>query len=275
MDNKEIEKILMEIYNETLVDTVEISLTDTKPSIFESKVGGLGYIPHDEGFPVDKDGNQLRLLAQIECEKVDHPDYPKQGLLQFWIMDDDLYGCEFEENTVQNGFRIIYHKDVDRSVTEEEIKAKIVKNSFEEDESYLPVEGEYGLSFGECVKSGMTECDYRFELMFCEKYNKLNPDNPIKSMYDIDFDFDDIDGHEKMVENSFGHKIGGHPAFTQWDPRGEGDSHDFLLFQLDSEFGGGEDKVLWGDAGVGNFFINREKLKNCDFSDVIYNWDCY
>lgn len=47
-----------------------------------------------------------------------------------------------------------------------------------------------------------------------------------------------------------------------------------LLFQLDSDYHDSEDRVLWGDCGIGNFFINREKLKNCDFSDVIYNWDC-
>ena len=46
--------------------------------------------------------------------------------------------------------------------------------------------------------------------------------------------------------------------------------YDFLLFQLDSD----SDKVLWGDVGIGNFFINTEKLKNLDFTDVLYNWDC-
>jgi len=30
-----------------------------------------------------------------------------------------------------------------------------------------------------------------------------------------------------------------------------------------------------GDAGVLNFFINREKLKNKDFTEILYNWDCY
>ncbi len=35
-----------------------------------------------------------------------------------------------------------------------------------------------------------------------------------------------------------------------------------------------EDYILWGDAGVGNFFINREDLKRRDFSKILYNWDC-
>lgn len=32
--------------------------------------------------------------------------------------------------------------------------------------------------------------------------------------------------------------------------------------------------MLWGDCGVANFFINGAKLKQHDFSDVLYNWDC-
>ena len=53
------------------------------------------------------------------------------------------------------------------------------------------------------------------------------------------------------------------------NPRQE-DSNEILLFQLDSQ-----DHILWGDSGVGNFFISKEDLKNKDFSHVRYNWDCY
>lgn len=31
----------------------------------------------------------------------------------------------------------------------------------------------------------------------------------------------------------------------------------------------------WGDGGVCNFFINADDLANHDFSNVLYNWDCY
>ena len=47
-------------------------------------------------------------------------------------------------------------------------------------------------------------------------------------------------------------------------------SNEILLFQLDSQ-----DHILWGDSGVGNFFISKEDLKNKDFSHVRYYWDCY
>jgi len=44
-----------------------------------------------------------------------------------------------------------------------------------------------------------------------------------------------------------------------------------LLLQIDSI---GE-HILWGDVGVGNFFITEDELKRKDFSKVLYNWDCY
>ena len=46
---------------------------------------------------------------------------------------------------------------------------------------------------------------------------------------------------------------------------------------LDSQLAenrGEPDLVLWGDCGVGNFFISREALKKRDFSRVGYHWDC-
>ncbi|MFP3813195.1 DUF1963 domain-containing protein, partial [Bacillus sp. SIMBA_005] len=75
------------------------------------------------------------------------------------------------------------------------------------------------------------------------------------------------------VLSGAGHKIGGYPFFTQDDPRAYGDYNDSttLLLQIDSE----GDHILWGDCGVGNFFITEEELKNKDFSQVVYNWDCH
>lgn len=267
------EKYALETYRqlkaETKVPCIRMELNDDKPSVFESKVGGLGYIPHSGKFPVDSKGNQLRLLAQIDCSQVSVDEFPKTGLLQFWILNNDLCGADFDNNTKQDTFRIIYYKDVDTSVTKDEIKAKFQENEFDNNEMF-PVNGEYGLKF-HIDENSLSVSDYQFETKFAEKYNQLNPNNKIESYYDITADINEIDGDT----DSFGHKIGGYPAFTQEDPREEDSSYNFLLLQLDSEFGDGKDKILWGDAGICNFFINSEKLKNLDFSDVIYNWDCY
>ncbi|MDE5946119.1 MAG: DUF1963 domain-containing protein [Oscillospiraceae bacterium] len=221
---------------------IKIKLTETKPSIFESKAGGLGYIPHDADFPKDSKGNQLRLLAQIDCSEVKLDEFPERGLLQFWILNDDVIGLDFDNQTNQDTFRIIYYSEVDKSVTEEEVSSKFVKNEFD-NESDLPVEGEFSMEFTDIID-------------------------------DIYYDDEDCEDDEN---DNFGHKAGGFPAFTQNDPREymkNGNNYDFLLFQLDSDCSSEGDKVLWGDCGIGNFFINSEKLKNLDFSDVLYNWDC-
>jgi uncharacterized protein YwqG len=36
-----------------------------------------------------------------------------------------------------------------------------------------------------------------------------------------------------------------------------------------------DDEICWGDDGVGNFLIRAEDLEKLDFSQVIYNYDCY
>lgn len=223
---------------------MKLRLTDEKPSIFGSKVGGLGYLPHEMDVPTNRQGNQLRLLAQINCGEVLLDNFPKQGLLQFWILNDSMAGLGFEDATLQEGFRIVYHPFIDETVTELELTFKVYGNPFD-DETVFPVKGEYAV---EMTLSEESSDDYTDE------------DSPLS-----------------------GHKIGGFPLFTKYDPRGKNDYHDFLLLQLDSDFFSDIDengryefreKIMWGDAGVGHFFINREDLKLLDLSDVIYHWDC-
>ena len=70
------------------------------------------------------------------------------------------------------------------------------------------------------------------------------------------------------------HKIGGYPFFTQDDPRlhlTDTIEPYQLLFQMISD---DEADIMWGDAGVGNFFIQPSALETLDFSRVIYYYDC-
>ena len=78
--------------------------------------------------------------------------------------------------------------------------------------------------------------------------------------------------YEKIC--SGGSRIGGYPFFTQWEIRDKDDENK-LFIQLDSLYDSKEDILMWGDSGVANFFIIDEDLKNRNFEDVIYNWDCY
>ncbi len=55
-----------------------------------SKFGGTPYIPKYGQAPCDKDGRQLQLLAQFNMSELPENGFmPKQGMLQFWIINDD------------------------------------------------------------------------------------------------------------------------------------------------------------------------------------------
>lgn len=65
-------------------------------------------------------------------------------------------------------------------------------------------------------------------------------------------------------------KLGGHPLFTQEDPRDDWAKEDrMLLCQLDSD-----GPVMIGDVGVMNFFNDEKRTAKGDFSKVKYTWDC-
>lgn len=277
---EEIKVLLDEISKETEKPVMRLILTNEKPSLTESKFGGIPYLPHEMEVPRDAEGNQLRLLAQIDCTKLkDLKDFPHAGILQFWISQSELYGLDFDSDIDDfencKGYRVIYYEEIDDTVTKEEVSSKIEKILLDEDGyDCFPIDDEYSLQFS-LEKEGMTWFDYRYENIFIERYNKLFSQN-IKSLFDLDDDIYDILANENEKDNQ--HKMNGYPFFTQGDPREiKNECYDTLLLQIDSEFDNNNDyceKIMWGDSGVCNFFINKDDLKKRNFQKILYNWDC-
>ena len=66
--------------------------------------------------------------------------------------------------------------------------------------------------------------------------------------------------------------MGAYPTFTQQDPRNpKKDAYGITLLQVESHWNNDSSSngIMWGDSGVANFFINKEKLESLDFEDVI------
>jgi len=164
---------------------------------------------------------------------------------------------------------VLYYPEIDRSVTEEEIKNKFIRSEYDEDEYNFPVFGKYGMEFSDGKSINWDEFNEFVEADEEREYAMAT------GAYEEKYSEEE---ETKYLTESVHHQIGGYPYFTQDDPRESDEKrkhYDFLLFQLDSDYdSGADDRVMWGDAGVGNFFINSEKLKHLDFSDVLYNWDC-
>ena len=235
--------------------------------LWQSKVGGKPYLPLNMPYPENNQGQALQLVAQINfAELPENTIYPKQGILQFYIdAEDDLLGLNFDDQTDQTGFRVIYHQEVIQ-----DLKAL---HHFEEEQqlpdfAYSNLTGEYSIYF-ELTQQYMGIDDFKFERLIFD-------DQPIDDQKD-ELLYDEFYEAYHQHCSASGHRLGGYPFFTQGDPREIEEYKDYiLLFQLDSESNQEKNiEIIWGDAGVGNFFIKAEDLKNLDFSKVMYNWDCY
>ena len=226
--------------------------------IWSTKFGGKPYWPKGKTYPVSDDGVKLTLLAQLNFEELPSLDqYPTSGLLQFFLKDDDLCGMDFDKPIEEvisspSGYRVIYHSVIDKNELSLEQDLPEVTDS-----SYLPISREYRVEFA--LDNEMpSPTDYRYE-----KYAS----DPFEYQEDLaNYIFDNFSAE--------GSKIGGYADFTQEDPRiAEPEDNWLLLFQMDSE-SVGNSEIIWGDMGVGNFFIDKAALENKEFSKVWYNWDC-
>ncbi len=229
--------------------------TDDSPLI--SKVGGVPFWPKEEPLP-SHNGKPLIHLAQINFRQMPTmAGYPSHGILQFFIADDDLYGADFENPTKQAGFAVRYWPWPDESQPHRQ-------DWPHQPEAMAPhVPGQVlAMSFStpadELIPVGDVDFDRYAGESAWSLAERLAAENNVSE-----------DAVFEALPSGAGHKIGGYPDFTQEDPRAA-DSPWQLLLQLDSD-----EHIMWGDVGIGNFFISADALANRDFSKVLYNWDCH
>lgn len=243
------------------IDTIsietEIIEKEKTTDIKKSKFGGLPYWP--EHFPyVKKDGKFGKMMAQINFEQLSKvyqiPDFPTTGILQlFFPYQDDMWGLTFDGEPSPN--YAFYHENTELPQSSDKNLIKIAK-----DMEGLPSEEILYFNLRKDTNTLTHIDEYQYRRNFGnETYEDY--------IYDLDDSDDD--------ESSNGSRFGGFAFFTQSDPRYEGsgltlDEDWILLLQLDTD-----DNIMWGDAGVGNWFIRRKDLKNRDFSKILFNWDCY
>lgn len=280
-------KTIEEIKRLSARQAVSIKIAPEKePKITDSKFGGIPYWDMSMEYPKAKDGSLLMLIAQINLDELNREGknpgdkLPKEGMLQFFIAMDDVYGMDFD-NTLdsdgrlaQENFRVVYHKTIDYMVSKEEIEALGMPDSSSEDVDESPLWGEYGLIMEvEDTYIGMD--DYRFKEYFQQAAKTVGWKVEEQKGFYNSFSDEGRDFLYEELEPS-GHWMLGYPYFTQYDPRegyDEKQKYTVQLFQMDSDYGD-DDYIMWGDAGVANFFISEDDLAKQDFRDVLYSWDC-
>lgn len=243
-------------------------------NLTDSKFGGLPYISTDADTPKDSNDNQLALLAQINCSDLpENTLYPKDGLLQFWISRNDDFGLDNKKD-----YCVKYIKNIENNITKESILNKYKLLDEENSEEYSPFNKKntsFALKFEKGI-STITSTDFLFEDIALKTIHELFPDESIEDLYD-DLERDVFDTLFKAF-SGVDHAIGAYPTFTQWDPRNpeEKDAYGITLLQVESHWNNdpNNNEIMWGDSGVANFFINKEKLEHLNFEDVLFNWDC-
>lgn len=243
-------------------------------NLTDSKFGGLPYISTDADTPKDSNDNQLALLAQINCSDLPENDlYPKEGLLQFWISRNNEFGLGNKKD-----YCVKYIKNIEDNITKKSILNKYKLLDEENSEEYSPFSKKntsFALKFEKGI-STITSTDFLFEDIALKTIYELFPDENIEDLYD-DLERDVFDTLFKAF-SGVDHAIGAYPTFTQWDPRNpeEKDAYGITLLQVESHWDNDSNSsgIMWGDSGVANFFINKEKLEHLNFEDVLFNWDC-
>lgn len=265
--------IVAEVKRRTAAPCWKLTLHPEGPcGLLDSKVGGLPYWDPALPYPTDSQGNKMTLLAQLNFAQLGtEAPLPAQGLLQFFIGQDDVFGIDFDQPDSQKDFRVVYHPEPDPALTLEQIRALDLPTHVEAD-CCTPVFQE-AVFTAEKTVGYMGPEDGRFEALFREAVRAVTgEDIGEQNAYQYLGDADCRCLNDQL--NNTGHRLLGYPFFTQYDPREPDSPYDTLLFQLDSDMIDRKDLVLWGDCGVGNFFINREDLLRRDFSRILYNWDC-
>ena len=266
---KEIEKKYQETAKEMIVADASVNASK-EIKITDSKIEGIPYIPKGRKIPTNSKGQQFMFLAQINCEDLKGlEDFPQEGILQFWVLGSDHFGKDFDNPTNRDGFEVIYYEKIRDCYSENEFKK--MYNPYKFDLKHME------------ILIASEPCKMKFSLeKQKESFNYELLDNLFKEALEeenIGFNKKDklYEEVEKLYDDEFyeeivGTKCNGFPYFTQWEPRDDEQmkEYDTSLFQIDSG-----KEVMIGDSGVMHFFINREKLKNKDFSDVFYHWDCY
>lgn len=249
------------------------------PSLTDSKLGGVPYWDMQKEYPTDGDGRKMMMISQINFSQLRDldTDLPKEGMLQFFITtEDDVYGIDFDEPASQENFRVVFHDVINSDVTQEQVKALGITTAEACEEYGSPICRQAALSFRAGIDY-MGSDESGFPAVFAQAVKAVTGEDIDTERWYQYFDEADDDYLEDELRGS-GHKMLGHPFFTQSDPREGTDDEqyfDTLLLQIDSDMGNdGEDYVLWGDCGVANWFINGEALKKKDFSKIMYNWDC-
>jgi uncharacterized protein YwqG len=213
----------------------------------QSKFLGKPFLPVGTPYPHDEKGQPMLLLAQLNFAEIPAlADFPTTGILQFFVSPTEWYDAE--------DYQVLFHPSTtaqpqtDFSFLPSDIAA------------HSPIRAEHALAFSLATEYGGAG-DCRFDMSFGGKdYYE----------YEKTLTKEQQDQLDSYCNNS-GHRLGGYAYFTQGDPREYGTDRqaDVQLLQIDID-----EQIMFGDSGLGHFFISPAALVARQFDQAYFYWDC-
>lgn len=264
-----IEKMETELlpYKEELFELikpqVKLSLTDAKEDfpLWKSNLNGNPYLPKGFNYPTEENGFPMKMIAQLNLEELPIlEDYPEKGILQFYVKSgDDYFGRD-------DAVKVIYHENIIEDESQLVTDFSFLSSIDMEDWLYEEPDRIFTITGSLKYKMPDAQTIIRLKPKLIEKLEK--DESIIGDSFAI---LDDLASEVNGIEE-VKHQLGGHHCILQHDILEEKTQYDTLLFQLDSDI---ETGIYFWDMGIAGFFINKEKLRNKDFSDVLYDWECF
>lgn len=96
-------------------DSLLVRFQNEEVELSQSKIRGPPYWLKSEVYPTTASNQPLRFLVQVNFNEMEQTfeDYPDSGLLQFFVLDDYLYGLNFDDQTKQDCFIVVYHETIE------------------------------------------------------------------------------------------------------------------------------------------------------------------
>lgn len=251
-----------------------IDMVDGVPGATDSYLAGSPYLPAGETWPVDELGPQL-FVGQINWAQVPEladPEYPRSGLLQWFVSADETYGLSFGDDQGATGFTVRWFDDLDEP-SQLEPSTPPLTGPDADHPLDLPGPTRIGFRAGVSVPGWSDLLSELRELSLWTMWAEQKGGDPDEPAHTFD---EYAHAPEYLPENTvLGSKIGGYATTTQGEPRGTGAypraylTGGWLLVELNSDETGG-----WGDGGIAHLFGQPDALGAGDLSLVRYHWDC-
>ncbi|MDI9497220.1 MAG: YwqG family protein [Bacillota bacterium] len=275
--SERLESVIERISEASRQRLVYFDVEPGRNSLFESKIGGLPYLPRNAAVPKNEDGKELCFFGQFLFDDMPAADInlPPTGLLQVWLLNDrttgtDSYSVRSAETSLAK--QLIYYPDLDRTVTEAEVRARYQPAA----DGTFPVQGEFAITYyeGEQTHHNSSDNDYREQ--FIAIWNELYPDDEIEDeeeYYDIvSEELEDLD----EFDPEYGNQLGGYPHFFTEDNRTEETgladyTVTLLALEGDVAFPDGS-RIRFAPGAIVYFFMTAADLDRRDFSRIFYTW---